>query len=78
MQWEAVCPSARPKKPDTFGGVLEIDAVEPGLYQITLSDDAWIDVIQNDAFVKSAAHSGRRDCADVHKSVRFQLGQGPG
>ncbi len=76
VQWSR-SPERAPKNPDSFGGLLEIDSIEPGLYQITLSDEAWIDVIQNDAFLKSAAHSGRRDCAEVHKSVRFQLGKGP-
>lgn len=76
VQWRRP-PERLPKNAASFGGVLEIAGVEAGLYQITLSDDAWIDVIQNDGFVKSAAHSGRRDCPGLHKSVRFQLGDGP-
>lgn len=71
-------PERAPKKPDTHGGVLGIESVsKPGLYQITLSDEAWIDVVQNGAFVKSSAHSGKQGCPGVRKSVRFELDRGP-
>jgi hypothetical protein len=71
-------PERRPKNPESFAGLLEADSIQqPGLYQVTLSQEAWVDVIQNDAFVKSTAHSGKRGCAEVRKSVRFELGKGP-
>ena len=76
VQWSRM-PERKPKAAESFGGVIEIDGIAPGLYQVTLSDEAWIDVIQNDAFVRSSAHSGKRGCPDVRKSVRFQLGKGP-
>ncbi len=60
-----------------FAGMLSIGAVAPGLYQITLSEPAWIDVIQGDAFVRTAAHSSSRDCKGVRKSVRFHLSAAP-
>jgi hypothetical protein len=71
-------PERQPKNTDSFAGMLIIGLVEkPGLYQLTLSEDAWIDVIQNDAFLKSLASSGKRGCVGVRKSVRFELGNGP-
>jgi hypothetical protein len=40
----------RAPRPATFGAVLWFDSVDkPGVYQITLSKEAWIDVIQGDA-----------------------------
>jgi hypothetical protein len=60
-----------------YAGMVSIGALKPGLYQITLSDEAWIDVIQGDAFARSAAHSSSRDCKGVHKSVRFHLSAAP-
>jgi hypothetical protein len=68
----------RAPRPGTFGGVLNFDAVDkPGAYQITLSKEAWIDVIQGGARVKSTAFSGQEGCPSVRKSVRFDLVAGP-
>ena len=72
----AVAPDRAPK-PGAFGGVLKGVIVKPGLYQITLSDEAWIDVVQNGASVKSKDFSGKKDCPGVRKSVRFDLVAGP-
>ena len=71
---------ADPEKPATrgWGGFLLLPPPEkPGLYQITLSDTAWIDVIQAGVRVANQAHTGRPDCAAMRKSVRFELGTGP-
>ena len=56
-------------------GLAEID--KPGLYQIALSDEAWLDVVQGGAPIKSAAFSGQKNCPGVRKSVRFDLKAGP-
>ena len=63
---------------DTFSGWLTLSGVEkPGLYQITLSTGAWVDVAQNGALVRSRAFTGQKDCKAIHKSVRFEIGTGP-
>jgi hypothetical protein len=70
-------PERQPKSPDSFSGVISFANVpKTGLYQITLSAEAWVDVIQDGQAVKSTAHSGKRGCADVRKSVRFELKPG--
>jgi hypothetical protein len=70
-------PERQPKSPDSFGGVISFANVpRAGLYQITLSAEAWIDVIQDGQALKSTAHSGKRGCADIRKSVRFDLKPG--
>src|SRR5579864_1305671 len=67
----------RPPKPDSYSGDVVIAGVAaPGLYQITLSDKAWIDVFENDVRLKSAAFTGQKDCPGVRKSVRFDLAPG--
>jgi hypothetical protein len=67
----------RPAKPDSFSGNFVIAGVAaPGLYQITLSDEAWIDVFQNGTRLKSTAFTGQKDCPGVRKSVRFDLTPG--
>jgi hypothetical protein len=73
-----VLPPERAPKPGTFGGVLKIsDLPKAGLYEITLSDEAWIDVVQGGASVKSSDFSGQKNCPGVRKSVRFPLAAGP-
>ncbi|NVO16276.1 MAG: hypothetical protein HXX10_19775 [Rhodoplanes sp.] len=70
-------PERAPKTPDTRGAVLPLAAVPTGVYQITLSAEAWIDVVQDGARLPSAGFSGRTDCPGLRKSVRFRLGSGP-
>lgn len=63
-------PSERSLKPDTFSGFVTATALAAGTYQITLSDEAWIDVSQDGrSTLKPAAHSGKSGCSDVRKSV---------
>ena len=69
-------PGHRPKD-GTFGALLKTPPIAvAGIYQITLSDDAWIDVIQDGKEVRSSAFSGQKDCPGVRKSVRFSLAAG--
>ena len=71
-------PGKPPRVNPAFGGVLTLAPIaEPGSYEVTLSDDAWIDVIQNDAEVRSADFSGQTLCPGVRKSVKFRLKAGP-
>ncbi len=67
----------RAPRPGTFGATLDVaNAGAPGLYQITLSDDAWIDVVQEGARLQSVAFTGQKDCPGARKSVRFSLKAG--
>ncbi|MCJ2120032.1 hypothetical protein MKK65_26250 [Methylobacterium sp. J-001] len=71
-------PSERPAKPDTFSGFVTATVPAAGTYQVTLSDEAWIDVSQDGrSTLKPAAHSGKAGCPGVRKSVRFALDAGP-
>jgi hypothetical protein len=71
-----VAPPERASKAGTFGGVLEIAIPKAGAYDVTLSAEAWVDVVQNGAIVKSADFSGQKNCPGVRKSVRFNLAAG--
>lgn len=63
---------------NSFSGWFKIDAIaKPGLYQITIPDHSWIDVVQNDDLVQSTAFSGDPECKTLRKSVQFELGSGP-
>jgi len=67
-----VAPERAPK-PDRFAAVVSLPKLEAGVYQITLSGEAWIDVAADGALVKSIDFSGQADCPGVRKSVRFKL-----
>jgi hypothetical protein len=71
-------PERKPRIEAWHGGLVRLPALtKPGIYQITLSDDAWIDVIQNGRYARSVGSTGRSDCPGVRKSVRLDLDAGP-
>jgi hypothetical protein len=74
-------PPAKKKKDAgaaAFGGMLAFAAPEkPGIYQVTLSGEGWIDLVQNGAALDSADHSGAKNCPGLRKSVRFNVGAAP-
>ena len=73
----ALPPGRQPKTANSSGGFVVISNVpKAGQYQITASAEGWLDVIQDGKPLASTAHSGRRDCPDVRKSVRFDLQSG--
>jgi hypothetical protein len=70
-------PSDKAVKPDTFAGFVTAKVTAAGTYQVTLSNEAWIDVSQDGrSSLKPAAHSGKVGCPEVRKSVRFALDVG--
>ena len=57
-----------------FGGAIKFPALEKaGIYQITLSDEAWLDVVQDGRYARSVGSTGRGDCPSLRKSVRLEL-----
>ena len=73
----AMPPERKPRSEQWHGGMVRFPALpKSGIYQITLSDDAWIDVIQNGRYARSVGSTGRSDCPGVRKSVRLDLGEG--
>lgn len=65
--------------PDSRGAVVFVSGLSAGIWQITLSAPAWIDVVQNGKLLPSVAHTGDHSgtCGGVRKSVRFETGEGP-
>ena len=67
-------PEGKPKPDRPLGAVISFGAVTaPGRYQVTLSDEAWIDVVQGDAYRPSLEFSGVHGCPGLRKSVRFEF-----
>jgi hypothetical protein len=73
-----MAPERAPKTPDTFAGYVEAAApARSGTYKVTLSSEAWIDVVQDGHAVKSSAFSGVTGCEGIRKSVKFELAATP-
>ncbi len=73
-----VAPERMPKSPETFAGFIQVIApARLGTYKITLSSEAWIDVVQDGQAVKSGAFSGATGCEGIRKSVKFELAAAP-
>ena len=71
-------PERKPKVERWFGGMIRLAAPEkPGIYQVTLSEEAWIDVVQDGRYARSVGSTGRSDCPGLRKSVRLELGAAP-
>ena len=71
-------PARPPKSSPAFGAVIPAPSVAaPGTYQVTLSEEAWIDLVQNGVRLRASDFSGKKGCDSVRKSVRFKLGPGP-
>src|SRR5262245_57337749 len=61
-----------------FGGVVAFAAPEtPAVYQVTLSSEGWIDLVQEGKALDSTDHSGAKNCPGLRKSVRFKVGAAP-
>lgn len=71
-------PERKAKAGPGYGGIVHLPApLKTGLYQIALSDEAWIDVVQEGRYLRSVSHSGRNDCPGLRKVVRFDLSAAP-
>ena len=69
-------PPERAPAAGTFGATASVTVPPEGELQVSLSDEAWVDVIQDGQAVKSAAFSGVKTCPGIRKSVRFKLAAG--
>lgn len=58
---------------DGYGGIVTLEWIAAGRYQITLSGDAWIDAVQNDKRVPMLASTSRDDCPGIRMSVQFDI-----
>jgi hypothetical protein len=54
-------------------GLLFFRSARAGRYRISLSTHHWIDVVDGNRPIHSAAHEGRSGCELLHKVVEFEL-----
>ena len=70
-------PPERAPKDGTFAGFTGIKAPKAGLYTISLSSGAWVDVVQDGHFLKPVAFSGATDCDGIRKTMKYELSDKP-
>ena len=76
---DAALPMApeRAPKDGTFAGFLSSKGIAAGIYSVSLSEGAWLDVVQNGQFLKAKSFSGVQGCDGIRKVVKFELGGAP-
>ncbi|MBB4363805.1 hypothetical protein GGD65_004850 [Bradyrhizobium sp. CIR18] len=70
-------PPERAPKDGSFAGFTSVKSATAGLYTISLSAGAWIDVVQDGHVLKPVAFSGATGCGGIRKSVKYELSAQP-
>jgi hypothetical protein len=71
-------PPERAPKDGTFAGFTSFKtAPKAGLYTISPSAGAWVDVVQDGHFLKPKAFSGATDCDGIRKTMKYELSASP-
>lgn len=70
-------PPERAAKDGTFAGFASFKTVKAGLYTVSLSSGAWVDVVQDGHFLKPVAFSGATDCDGIRKTMKYELSDKP-
>jgi hypothetical protein len=71
-------PPERAPKDGTFAGFTRLTAApKAGIYTISLSAGAWIDVVQDGHFLKPKAFSGATDCDGIRKTMKYEVSASP-
>ena len=60
-----------------YGGVVTLEWIAAGRYQVTVSGYAWIDAVQNDRRLPILASTSRDDCPGIRQRVQFEIGSVP-
>ena len=73
-----VKPPEKPPEAGSLGAVVTVKHITVGgMYQVTLSEAAFIDALQDGEVLKPVAFTGNKECAGLHKSVRYVIKPGP-
>jgi hypothetical protein len=71
-------PPERAPKDGTFAGFASFKtAPKAGVYTISLSIGAWVDLVQNGHFLKPVVVSGATDCDGIRKTMKYELSAQP-
>jgi hypothetical protein len=67
-------PERAPKSPTAFAGHFALATpTKAGAYRVTISSEAWVDVLDGGAYLHPIGFTGAKDCEGARKSVKFDL-----
>jgi|SRR5579883_3489268 len=71
-------PPERAPKEGTFAGFAQVSSTpKAGIYTISLSAGAWVDVVHGGHLLKPKAFSGATDCDGIRKTMKYELSAAP-
>jgi hypothetical protein len=70
-------PARAAKANPAYAAVVKLGPEPAATYQVTVSDGAWVDVVEGGALVGQSGYVHRKDCPGVDKSIRFKTNGGP-
>jgi hypothetical protein len=71
-------PPERAPKDGTFAGFAALKtSPKAGIYTVSLSSGAWVDVVQDGHILKPKASSGATDCDGIRKTMKYELAASP-
>ncbi len=72
-----MAPERTPKEGTLAGFASFKNPPKAGLYTISLSAGAWVDVVQDGHSLKPKAFSGATDCGGIRKTMKYELSARP-
>jgi hypothetical protein len=71
-------PPERAPKEGTFAGFTSFKSpLKAGIYTISLSAGAWVDLVQDGHPLKPKAFSGATDCDGIRKTMKYEISASP-
>jgi hypothetical protein len=71
-------PPERAPKEGTFAGFTSFKAPpKAGIYTVSLSAGAWVDLVQDGHALKPKAFSGATDCDGIRKTMKYEISANP-
>ena len=71
-------PPERAPKEGTFAGFTSFKTPpKAGIYTVSLSAGAWVDVVQDGHPLKPKAFSGATDCDGIRKTMKYEISASP-
>jgi hypothetical protein len=71
-------PPERASKEGTLAGFANFkNPPKAGVYTVSLSAGAWVDVVQDGHLLKPKAFSGATDCDGIRKTMKYELSASP-
>lgn len=69
-------PERAPKDANSFAGKVQLSFPTGGVIMIALTNNSWIDVIQNDRYLRPSGNAGAEGCPGIRKIVKFKIESG--